>query len=122
MNKLILVLRIVLGVILVVFGLNKFFDFMPAIEFANPDAGVLFGALLGSYILKTVGLIEVIAGLLLIINKAVPFALVLLAPIAVNIILFHATLDPANIGPGAFVFLVNALLIYKHWGKYKTLF
>jgi len=122
MNTLILVLRIVLGVILVVFGLNKFIDFMPAIEFSNPDAGILFGALSASYILKTVGLIEVIVGLLLIINKAVPFALVVLAPISVNIILFHATLDLANIGPGVFVFLVNAFLMYKYWGKYKTLF
>ncbi len=122
MNKLILVLRILLGVMLIVFGLNKFIEFLPAIEFANPDAGVLFGALAGSYIIKTVALVEIIAGLLLVINKSVPFALVLLAPISVNIVLFHATLDPASIGPGAFVFLINSFLIFKNWGKYKTLF
>ncbi|WP_438426029.1 DoxX family membrane protein [Aquimarina macrocephali] len=122
MNKLILALRILLGVMLVVFGSNKFFEFMPAFEFANPDAGIFFGALANSYVLKVVGIIEVVVGLLLLTNKAVPFALVLLAPISVNIILFHATLDPANIGPGALVFLINAFLIFKYWDKYKTLF
>ncbi|MCK8523583.1 DoxX family membrane protein [Aquimarina sp. D1M17] len=122
MNKLIILLRIVLGAMLIVFGLNKFIGFLPDFEFANPEAGIFFGALASSYVLKTVGLVEVIVGLLLVINKAVPFALVLMAPISVNIILFHATLDPANIGPGAFVFLVNSFLIFKYWNSYKTLF
>ncbi|KZS39674.1 hypothetical protein AWE51_08465 [Aquimarina aggregata] len=122
MKKLILALKILLGVMLIIFGSNKFIGFLPDFEFANPEAGILFGALANSYILKTVGLIEVIVGLLLVTNKAVPFALILMAPISVNIILFHGTLDPANIGPGAFVFIVNTFLIYKHWTKYKTLF
>lgn len=122
MKKLILALKILLGVMLIIFGSNKFIGFLPDFEFANPEAGILFGALANSYILKTVGLIEVIVGVLLVTNKAVPFALILMAPISVNIILFHGTLDPANIGPGAFVFIVNTFLIYKHWTKYKTLF
>jgi len=122
MNKLVLILRILLGAMLVLFGINKFIGFLPEFEFANPEAGVFFGALASSYVLKTVGLIEVIVGFLLLINKAVPFALVLLAPISVNIILFHLTLDPANIGPAIFVFLVNTFLISKFWGKYKPLF
>ncbi len=122
MNKLIIVLRILLGAMLIVFGSNKFIGFLPDFEFANPEAGIFFGALASSYVLKTVGLIEVLVGLLLLVNKAVPFALVVLAPISVNIILFHATLDPANIGPAAFVFLVNTFLIFKYWDKYKTLF
>ncbi|GAA4273366.1 DoxX family membrane protein [Aquimarina gracilis] len=122
MNKLILVLRIILGIILIVFGVNKFINFLPAIEFANPDAGTFFGALASSYVLKTVGLIEVIAGFLLVINKSVPFALILLAPISVNIVLFHLTLDPMGIGPAILVFLLNTFLIFKHWDSYKTLF
>ncbi|WP_378179768.1 DoxX family membrane protein [Aquimarina sp. SS2-1] len=121
-TKLIVALRVLLGLLLIVFGSNKFIGFLPDFEFANPDAGIFFDALAGSYILKTVGLIEIIVGLLLVINKVVPFALVLMAPISVNIILFHATLDPANIGPGAFVFLANTFLIYVNWSTFKNLF
>jgi len=121
-KKLVLVVRILLGILLVIFGSNKFIGFLPDFEFANPEAGVLFGALANSYILKTVGFIEVIVGLLLVSNKFVPFALLLMAPISVNIILFHSTLDPANIGPGAFVFIVNAFLIYTNWNSFKSLF
>ncbi len=122
MSKLVLVLRIVLGAILVIFGVNKFIGFIPVLEFVNPDASVFFEVLANSYLLKTVGLVEIIAGFLLLINIYVPFALVVLAPISINIILFHITLDPSNIGPAAFVFLVNAFLIYTNWNAYKTLF
>lgn len=121
-SKITLVLRILVGLLLIVFGANKFFNFLPAFEFANPDAGVLFNALLGSYVLKTVALVEIIVGLLLVTGKSVPFALVLLAPISVNIVLFHATLDPPNIAPAAFVALVNIILIYANWDSYKSLF
>ena len=121
-TKLTLVLNIILGVLLIVFGSNKFIGFLPDFEFSNPAAGQLFTALAFSYILTTVGLIEVFIGILLVIKKMVPFALILLAPISVNIILFHATLDPANIAPAALVFTINTLLIYANWGSYKSLF
>ena len=121
-TKLVLALRVLLGLLLIVFGSNKFIGFLPDFEFANPNAAVLFEALADSYILKTVGFIEVIVGLFLVSNKIVPFALTLMAPISVNIIMFHATLDPANIGPGVFVFLVNAVLIYAYWNSFKNLF
>lgn len=122
MSKLILVLRILLGAILIVFGINKFFDFLPPLEFANEDAGTFFNTLANSYVIKTVGLVEVLVGLLLVFGKFIPFALVVLAPISVNIILFHVTLDLPNIGPAAFVFLVNTFLIYKYWDRYRPLF
>jgi len=121
-SKLTLVLNILLGVLLIVFGSNKFIGFLPDLAFSNPAAGELFNALASSYILKTVGLIEILIGILLVFRKIVPFALTLLAPISVNIVLFHITLDPANIAPAAFVFVVNTFLIYVNWDAYKNLF
>lgn len=123
MNRtLITALRRALGILLLIFGANKFIGFLPDFEFANPAAGILLKALENSYIITTVAGIEIGVGLLLISNRAVPFSLLLLAPISVNIILFHATLDLANIGPGIFVFLVNAFLIYAYWEVFKKLF
>lgn len=122
MSKLISALQIILGAMLVVFGSNKFLEFIPAFEFTNPNAGIFFGALADSYVLKTVGIIEMIVGFLLLLNKFIPFALVVLAPISINIILFHVTLDPVKIAPGMFVFFANSFLIFKNQNHYKTLF
>ncbi|WP_340076365.1 DoxX family membrane protein [Leptobacterium sp. I13] len=121
-SKITLVLRLLLGLALVVFGANKFANFMPPMEL--PDAaGSFMGALVATgYMMTLVAIVEILAGLLLLINKAVPFALVILAPISVNIILFHALLDPANIGPAALVFVLNAYLMLKYWDSYKSLF
>ncbi len=121
-SKLTMVLRILLGLILLIFGANKFLDFMPHMEMPEA-AGNLMGAMMASgYMLKLVGASEVVVGLLLLIKKWVPFALIVLAPISVNMILFHLFLAPAGIGPAAIVTIINGILIYNNWSKLKILF
>tara|TARA_R110000772_G_scaffold60386_1_gene136468 strand:- start:46 stop:336 length:291 start_codon:yes stop_codon:yes gene_type:complete len=74
------------------------------------------------YLLKVVGIFEIIIGLLVLFNKWVPFALILLAPISVNILLFHLFLDIPGLFPALIVVVLNAILIYKHWKVYRPLF
>ncbi len=75
------------------------------------------------YILPFVGALEVYIGGLLILKKWVPFALILLAPISVNILLFHFFLDLSGGMIGALVVAtLNIILIYKHWSQFKPLF
>ncbi|PIR12477.1 MAG: hypothetical protein COV50_08785, partial [Flavobacteriales bacterium CG11_big_fil_rev_8_21_14_0_20_35_7] len=64
----------------------------------------------------------VVIGLLLIAKKAVPFALMVLAPVALNMVLFHLFLAPAGIVPAAVVTLLTIVLIYDNWNSYKSLF
>ena len=123
MKKVTLVLQILLGVLLVIFGANKFLGFIPPPPMdATSDAAKLMGALAGSYIMPLVGIVEVVVGLLLLVRKYVPLALVMLVPISVNIVLFHVTLDPANIAPALIVAILNVFLISKKWSKLKGLF
>lgn len=90
-----LVARIVLGLIFTVFGLNGFFGFLPNPEL--PDgAGAFIGALMGSgYFFPFLKLTETVCGILLLTNKMVPLALTVLAPVVLNIILFHIFLASA---------------------------
>ena len=120
--KLSMILRILLGLILVVFGANKFLDFMPHMEMPEA-AGNFMGAMMATgYMLKLVGATEVVIGLLLLAKKAVPFALILLAPVALNMVFFHLFLAPAGIVPAAVVTLLTIVLIYDNWNSYKSLF
>lgn len=123
------IIRFVLGIILLVFGLNKLIMLFNGAGFiempAMPENANSFMESLGEtgYILHTVGLLEVFIGLLLILKKWVPFALVLLAPISINILLFHFFLDLSGGMIGAIVVAVlNGILIYKHWTQFKPLF
>ncbi|MFK7990022.1 MAG: DoxX family protein [Sandaracinaceae bacterium] len=88
--------RILFGLIFFVFGLNGFLNFLPQPE-VGAEAGSFLGALAATgYMFPLIKGTEVVAGLMLLSNRFVPLALVLLAPVVVNIVLFHAVLDPAG--------------------------
>ena len=114
-------LRIILGLVLLIFGANKFGGFMPAPEYTG-DAATFMGALYAAGYFKIVGVLEILAGLLLIINKWVPFALILTATLAVNFLIFHFKYDVAGMGPAGLVSVLTIILLYANWDKYKTLF
>ena len=121
-SKITMVLRILLGLILLVFGLNKFFNFMPMPPMEGPPGD--FMAALGKtgYMFPLIALTEIVAGALLLINKWKGLALILTAVISVNIVAFHLVLAPAGIGLAAVVAILNIVLIYANWNKFKTLF
>jgi len=91
-----LVARILLGLLFLVFGLNGFLHFIP-MQPPTGLAGQYMGALFLSHYLVVVFVLEAVGGLLLLINRYVPLALVLLGPVIVNIVLFHACLAPAGL-------------------------
>jgi putative oxidoreductase len=120
--KLTMVLRLLLGLILLVFGANKFLQFIPSPPMEGPPAD-FFGALFATgYMIPLIAITEIFAGVLLIINKWSGLALVLTAIISVNIVLFHLALAPAGIAAAAAVAVLNVVLIYANWKKFKTLF
>ncbi|HET7536263.1 MAG TPA: DoxX family protein [Candidatus Didemnitutus sp.] len=93
MNKLILFSRILLGLMFTVFGLNGFLHFIRLL----PHTGVadqFMGALYASKYLLVVCALEAVAGALLLVNRFGVLALAILAPILVNIALFHALMEP----------------------------
>ena len=121
-NKTIILLaRIILGALLVIFGLNKIFFFMPMPQLP-PGADELMGAFAQSgYIFPLLIVVEIGTGILLLINLFTPLALILLAPLSVNIMLFHMALDPLGIGAAAIVFLLNLFLLISYRDKFGPL-
>lgn len=96
MKKIVPAVRILLGLIFLVFGLNGFLHFLPA---PPPPglAGQYFTVLFVSHYLVLVFVIQTIGGILLLVNRFVPLALTLLAPVIVNILMFHFLMAPAGL-------------------------
>ena len=108
----VIVARVLLGLLFFVFGLNGFLHFMPNPP-PTPAAGAFFGALIAThYMFFLIFGTQVVGGALLLIGVAVPFALVLLAPVIVNILFFHIFLSP-DLLPMALV--VAALELFLAW-------
>ncbi|MGA3008059.1 MAG: hypothetical protein ABSE59_09240, partial [Opitutaceae bacterium] len=62
------------------------------------------------------------AGLLLLVNRFTPLALALLAPILVNIVLFHACLAPSGFTPAAVAVALWAVLVIRERAAFSGLF
>src|ERR1700741_1270533 len=88
-----LIARILLGLISVVFGLNGFLNFLNMGPMPTGLAGQFLGARILSHYYWVVAALQIAGGLLLLMNRFVPLALVLLGPGIVNILCYHLFLN-----------------------------
>jgi putative oxidoreductase len=116
-----LIARWLLGLIFVVFGLNGFFHFIPL----PPPAGVagqFFGAIFASHYFVVIFGLQVIGGLLLLINRFVPLALALLAPVIANIFFFHAFMAPAGFPQAVLVVILWVIVALRNKKHFAGIF
>ncbi len=115
------IVRILLGLMFLVFGLNGFLNFMPAPKDLPPEVvAVSTGLMKGGYMTVVSGT-EIVVAILLLVNRFVPLALVLLAPIVVGIITFHIAIAPATIGPGLVVLIMELYLAWVYRGAFRPM-
>lgn len=105
--------RTLLGLLFATTGANGFLNFLGNDPGPMPEAGVKFLVALSEtgYMLQLTAGVQLVAGLLLVANRFVPLALTLLAPVIVNIFLFHLFLAP---GMGIAI-AVSAAEVYLAW-------
>lgn len=101
------VARHLTGMIFLVFGLNGFLHFIP-LPPPNGVAGQFMGALYVSHYLPLIFGLQVVGGVLLLVNRFVPLAVAILAPVIVNILCFHLLMAPSG--------LPLALVVAVLWG------
>jgi len=116
------IVRILLGIILIVFGANKIYTFIPLPQPPAEAAEFMQSLSDTGYVLTVVAVLEIIIGIMLIFKLWVPFAILVLVPISLNILLFHLFLDVPSIATALVVVALNGILLYKHKQKYKPLF
>jgi putative oxidoreductase len=119
-SKIFMVLRIVFGLFLLVFGFNKFFHFLPMGEMSEAAMNY-FSALMSTNTLKVVAIIEILAGISLLLNKYGALMMLVLMTVSVNTVLFHSFLEPGSIGGAIILLVLNVVLLYAYKDKYKDL-
>jgi len=114
--------RLALGLMFAVFGLNGFLHFLPM---PAPDgaAGALMGAFAATgYMFPLIKGTELVAALLLLSGRMPALGLLLLAPIVVNIIAFHAFLAPAGLALGLVALGLGVFLARQYWPAFRAVF
>ena len=121
MKYVVLVSRLLLGLMFLVFGANNVLHFLH-MGTAPGDAGTFEGILISSHWMAFVGIIMIIGGLLLLVGRFVPLALTLLAPVIVNILLYHALLWPHGYIPALIAALLEVILLITYHRSFASLF
>ncbi len=117
-----LIARLLLGLIFVVFGLNGFLNFLNMGPMPSGLAGQFIGALALSHYYWVVAALQVAGGSLLLVNRFVPLALVLLGPVIVNIILYHVFLDPSGAALAIVVVILWGIIFYSYRQYFSGIF
>jgi hypothetical protein len=108
-----LIARILLGLVFVVFGLNGFLHFIPTGPLPTGLAGQFVTVLFQSHYVLYISAIQVAGGLLLLVNRYVPLALVLLGPVIVNILLFHLLLNRTGLEIAIVVAILWCIVAFR---------
>jgi uncharacterized membrane protein YphA (DoxX/SURF4 family) len=115
--------RILMGLMFFVFGLNGFLNFIPQPKDPMPEGAAAFaGALMSTgYMMPLVMGTQLLVGTLLLMNRFVPLALALIAPIIVGILTFHLFLAPSTIGPGVVVLIMELYLAWAYRSAFRPM-
>ena len=122
MKILVLIARLLLGLISVVFGLNGFLNFLSMGPPPTGLAGQFIGALFVSHYYWVIAALQVVGGVLLLVNRFVPLALVLLGPVIVNILCYHVFLNHVGAPPAIVVTVLWFIVFYGHRQYFSGVF
>lgn len=113
--------RYLLGLMFLLFGSNSFLQFIPSGPPQPGNAGIFAKVLMDTHYFYAVGAVMVISAVLFLINRYVALGLTLLAPVLVNILLFHICMAPSSIWMGVFATLLWFLVFWRHRAAFAGL-
>ena len=121
MKYIVLTCRIMLGIAFVFFGSNHILNFLHPPP-PHGDVAIWGNLMFTHHYFVFVGVVQLVAGILLLVNRFVPLALTLLGPVLVNILLFHFLFDPAGVAPGLACTLFWFILFAAYYRNFLPLF
>jgi putative oxidoreductase len=116
-----IIVRVLLGLLFAVFGLDAFLHFMPMPPLPKGEAGAFMGALFSSGYFHAIKCFEIAGGLLLLIGKKVPLGLTLLGPVIVNILFYDIFLDHTGLPMGIVIAALALFLLWVYRGAFAGL-
>ena len=124
MDKAVIVARVLLALPLLVFGLDGFFGFLP--EDTYPEHGEMATAFLAAlvdsgYAWTLVKAVEVTVAVALLSGRFVPLALVVFAPVLVNIVGFHLTMEREGLGLAFVLVLLTGFIGWSCRAHFRPL-
>ncbi len=114
-------IQIIAGLMLVVFGLNKFLHFIPMAPPAE-EMKTFMMALFGTgYLMTIVAVVEIVAGVAFLLNRYAALMAVVLMPVMLNAFLAHLFLDPSGMGGALMLVIFIIIIMVRHKEAYSVM-
>jgi putative oxidoreductase len=118
--------RILIGLLFIVSGIDGLAWVLTGQNVINPPtsaAGLRFEDALkeSGFIWPLMKVIDLVAGVMLLLNRAPAAALLLLLPIITVIILFHLVLNPGGVPIAIILAILTAMLLFGYRDRYAPL-
>ncbi|KKI91186.1 hypothetical protein WQ54_16235 [Bacillus sp. SA1-12] len=120
-TKISLIVRIILGLLLLAAGIMSLFSSAEPMQYPEPADKFMSALIDTGYMIIIIGVLKVLVGVSLLINRFVPLSLVVFTPISINMVLFHAFLDIKSILPALVIGFLNVYLLFNYLESYKPL-
>lgn len=116
-----IIVRVLLGLVFVVFGSNGFLQFLPMPPLPHNITGDFLRAFFVSHYIYAVAACQVLGGLLLLIGRFVPLGLTILGPVIVNIVLFHIFLAAEGLPVALVIAALFVFLLWRYWAAFAAI-
>ncbi len=116
-----IIVRTLLGLLFVFASLAYFLNLITPPPMEGPIKIFNEGLAASGYFFTLLKITELVCGILLLVGRFVPLALVILAPIIVNIFMVHLFLDRAGLPVAIFLVLAAVFLAYYYRDRYAEI-
>ena len=116
-----IVVRILMGCLFLFGSIVVLFQLMEQPELTGNAKIFMDGIKASGYLLTLIKVTELVCGIAFVIGRFVPLATVVIAPVIVNIFLYHLFVDTSGMPVAIFLVFANCFVAYANWDKYKLL-
>jgi uncharacterized membrane protein YphA (DoxX/SURF4 family) len=118
----VIIVRVLMGLMFAFASIVVLFKLVPQPEQTGNVKIFMDGMAASVYMMTTIKVIELICAVAFLSGKFVPLATVVIFPITVNILLFHAFVEPQGLLVAILLMIGNLFLAWHYRSKYKPLF
>ena len=116
-----IIVRVLMGLLFLFASVTFLFKLMPTPELTGTTKVFMDGMIATGYMMQLIKVTELVCGLAFVTGFFVPLAAVVIAPVVVNIFLFHLFVDTSGLPAAIFLVLGNAFLGFYYWDRYRPM-
>lgn len=117
----VIIIRTLMGLLYIFASVVVLFKLVPQPELTGNTKIFMDGVNASGYLLTLIKVTELLCGIAFVSGYFVPLATVIIAPIVINIFMFHTFVDPSGLPVAIFLLFGNLFLAYAYREKFQPL-